>query len=593
MSAEPRKISGQGDEAAQGPSFTYDKWEALDEEQLVDQDIGSGNPSVAPAPTSFDPGQPPFAIKDVDYVSTTSLGENTSRVLKLPQAEQEVWQIVIRKLRVWSAASTGADEGQDAIPCRPYCIMINSLYPTGKVLFQTLCDPPEEKPSPETILRHLVTAMLKPNAGEQRRPSMLTFVDAETAGELFQSLAKWKIQGSQLSEAEGVDELVRRFSELLIQNKFASVGNTSELPGRLEQHGVSVSLLRALHNAAATFSEREPWSRIHERKAFKVKLEKPVSIVSDNPSAHPLTVEPCTVWVSVLGYDAYLMMKETGKGRAGNGAFGVAVFFSKLDLESRLVPPQEELFIAPPGASQCSYCGLTEREIGHELKRTKPRKMDIRTGEELLYRDTDALRAHWPKVRKYAVELSELEKGRASRREHWLGKECTVLFENPTSIPFDDLDVAAKHDLAIGKSVESLGPCTYPLSLQFIKGTPERPEASQLVWLEFALKLSLEMLERGLAESALIDPDTPVTITSEAVVEGEVTFKVTPSPVYFKVEAEAAAMRKPDTKVAAKATTEDSEEGPTSGDSSGKPSKEEGDEETITIETKQSGCIIA
>ena len=106
----------------------------------------------------------------------------------------------------------------------------------------------------------------------------------------------------------------------------------------------------------------------------------------------------------------------------------------------------------------------------------------------LQYADSDALRAHWPSVRKFAVELSQLASGRAQRRQHWLGVETTILFEDHTYLPFDDLDAIDKYGFEVaggaadggGREVESLGRCCYPLPLQFKKGQPDRPTAQQV-----------------------------------------------------------------------------------------------------------------
>jgi hypothetical protein len=56
------------------------------------------------------------------------------RFKKLSQTKQEIWQIVVRKLRVWSASSEGAEEGEEAIPCRPFAILVNNIYPMGQVM---------------------------------------------------------------------------------------------------------------------------------------------------------------------------------------------------------------------------------------------------------------------------------------------------------------------------------------------------------------------------------------------------------------------------------------------------------------------------
>lgn len=52
---------------------------------------------------------------------------------KLPITEKEIWQVVIRKLRVWSAAGASDATDSELIPCRPYCILVNNLFPKGQV----------------------------------------------------------------------------------------------------------------------------------------------------------------------------------------------------------------------------------------------------------------------------------------------------------------------------------------------------------------------------------------------------------------------------------------------------------------------------
>ena len=131
---------------------------------------------------------------------------------KLDLEEKEVWQIVIRKLRVWSAASTGPDEGDEAIPCRPYCILINNLYPLGQVMEKSLCDPPEIYPTAKTILHQLLQVMENPplhDGLQQHRPGKLVFPDRKLVGELRQTLAAIHIECSYLSESEGIDEYVQ------------------------------------------------------------------------------------------------------------------------------------------------------------------------------------------------------------------------------------------------------------------------------------------------------------------------------------------------------------------------------------------------
>lgn len=134
------------------------------------------------------------------------------KLRKLEQPKKEVWQVVVRKLRVWSASSTGgsAADGSDAPPCRPYCIMVNNLYPLGQVVTKKICDPPEQYPSPQTILDVTLACMLDPpTSTPQHRPEMIAFPDKNYVGKLRKSYAAIGIECSFLTESDGIDSYVR------------------------------------------------------------------------------------------------------------------------------------------------------------------------------------------------------------------------------------------------------------------------------------------------------------------------------------------------------------------------------------------------
>ena len=81
---------------------------------------------------------------------------------KSDQRDQEIWQVVIRKLRVWAASSEGGEDDAGAIPCRPYCIMVNNSYPKGQVITRQLCSPPEKYPDAKTVLDIVLNVMVNP-----------------------------------------------------------------------------------------------------------------------------------------------------------------------------------------------------------------------------------------------------------------------------------------------------------------------------------------------------------------------------------------------------------------------------------------------
>jgi hypothetical protein len=163
--------------AAPGSTFNsrYSKWNSFDDE--VDGQPaggsgaggrgGSGGATGAPAPKPtmrFDLGDGDVVAEDIMLATP----EQVAAAKKWPVTEKEVWQVLVRKLRVWSAESTGAAEGPDAVPCRPYCLLINNLYPLGRVLGKHLCDPPERVPTPAVVLREIFETMSNPPSGIPR-----------------------------------------------------------------------------------------------------------------------------------------------------------------------------------------------------------------------------------------------------------------------------------------------------------------------------------------------------------------------------------------------------------------------------------------
>lgn len=73
------------------------------------------------------------------FVPTSELfleGVDVPSLKRIPVVEKEVWQVVVRKLRVWSACETSefSDTPPGEAACRPYCILVFNLYPAGRIL---------------------------------------------------------------------------------------------------------------------------------------------------------------------------------------------------------------------------------------------------------------------------------------------------------------------------------------------------------------------------------------------------------------------------------------------------------------------------
>ena len=272
--------------------------------------------------TRFDTGEGDITESDVCYVEP----QQVTMMNKWPLEKSVVWQITIRKLRVWAASSEGADEGADAIACRPYCLMINNIYPVGKVLLQSICQPPEILPTPKEVFTKLIEAMRNPPDGAARhRPGRIVVVDNVLAGEISKSVKALGIECSQLSESDGVDTFVQKFSDLLVRKDIATRSDASEKSGILSARGVTPELAGALFAAAAPFIQRKTWTLLGERQCFALTHKGGAQLGTGKGKLSSLhSLDPFgTVWVSLMGYS------DTVRG--------LAIYFSEDDLESRLL----------------------------------------------------------------------------------------------------------------------------------------------------------------------------------------------------------------------------------------------------------------
>jgi hypothetical protein len=190
-----------------------------------------------------------------------------------------------------------------------------------------------------------------------------------------------------------------------------------------------------LFSAGSAFANAAPWRTISERECFQLSVRKHSPLVVDSTgqsttdstirqsgsrnqkgsSLEDETATTGTIWVSVIGESAESESDQGEKQQEvqSKGTFGIAIFFSRLDLEARVAPAEYPVHRPQLDSktARCSFTNATAEDVGHELKRTKPRKFDVRTGLELQYADAQALRAHWPSVRAFARPLTERDEG--------------------------------------------------------------------------------------------------------------------------------------------------------------------------------------
>jgi hypothetical protein len=402
--------------------------------------------------------------------------QQVERYRKLEKKQLEVWQVVVRQLRVWSASSSGADEGQDAVPCRPYCVLVNNLYPLGQVVSKKICDPPEVYPSPQTVLDQTLQAMLDPpTSTPQHRPDKIVFPDKHFVGQLRKSYSALGIECSYLSESDGIDAYIQELSQHLIRKDLASVAEVSERPGVVSGAGVTPEALAAFYSACERYAKLEPWNRLAERQAIQIDAVGKEELRLD--ARHH--VGRGTVFSSVIS-------THTGgpNGEGGDHIRGMALFYTRGDLERRVLPPGEKLALMEnPELRRCAKCDKRAAP-GKELKRCTRCKCTF-------YCDAQCQRGHWKDHKVSCTPAADAPSGADGRKIVWGAKEMSILYGPQTSVPFDDLDVIAKHSLPIAKLK---GEALYPSAVVFRKGDPSVPDVTELAWLTRALNAQIEIV---------------------------------------------------------------------------------------------------
>lgn len=158
---------------------------------------------------------------------------------RLHQDEREIWQIALKKLRVWSAKefNTSAESAESVesvespIPCRPYCLFVINLYPFATMMTREIHFPPEIPHSTQEIIRLTVQMIQDPPLGEQRRPKQILFPDRNLANQLAKTLSSLGIECGVLCEAESFRKYVEDFSSLLAAQDVASRADVNVKPG--------------------------------------------------------------------------------------------------------------------------------------------------------------------------------------------------------------------------------------------------------------------------------------------------------------------------------------------------------------------------
>lgn len=388
-----------------------------------------------------------------------------SEAAKLPQAENKVaLQIVPVQLRAWIV-------DQNDVVCRPYYIACLELYPRGKVLNARIHFPASEKPEASALAEFLVDHMLQPPTGEPRqRPTHVSFVDKDVVKECAPVMSKLRLEGGHLTLADGVTDYVRTFSDKLVKMDRASRGDTSEHPGILSVSGVTAKAGTDLMTRAVEMYQAAPWKRVNECIALEATVPAPSS-----SKAHKLRF-----YVSVLGSGenvtgfavmASLDALRAKYRRSKEGALAnLSIDDDDDDAETSEGTTASRSPVSSSGELLCACCGC---RVGEDVEADGCRYVHRCGGcKRLLYCDDQCQQLDWGQRHRSECKSAAADKEYIFQRDEWtwLRREQALLFVDPTSVPFDDLDSATEHNWP---HIEYTSPPLYPMVFVTIEGNGE------------------------------------------------------------------------------------------------------------------------
>ena len=268
----------------------------------------------------------------------------------------------------------------------------------------------------------------------------------------------------------------RELSQHLIRNDLASVAEVSERPGLISGSGVTPEALTAFYSACEQYAKLEPWNQLAERQAIQIDAVGDEELRLDARNQ----VGRGTVFSSVIS-----TRTDSGpSGESGDHIRGMALFYTRADLERRVLSPGERLALMEnPKLRRCAKCDKRAAP-GKELKRCTRCKCTF-------YCDAACQRDHWKDHKVSCTTPGNASSGGGDQKIIWGAKEMTIMFGPQTSVPFDDLDMITKYSLPIANVK---GEMLYPSAVTFRHGDPSVPEVTELVWLIRALNAQIEVV---------------------------------------------------------------------------------------------------
>lgn len=228
-----------------------------------------------------------------------------------------------------------------------------------------------------------------------------------------------------------------------------------------------------------------PWSRIPEHIALEIKF--PTSSKHDRYRDR--------FYCTILGSD--------------QKAFGFALMPSLKELRvkyRRAVLPDdnEPLHASTPSvasmAADILVCGACGRRVGETRLSDGTRYVDRCSGcRRMLYCNDRCQKLDWRARHREECRQATLDPDYVFKRDEWawLNRELALLFLDPTSIPFDDLDAVEEHGWSY---IDHESPPVYPMPFVTVQGSTaavqrmDRPTVQEIEFMTLVAKAMKECI---------------------------------------------------------------------------------------------------
>lgn len=423
---------------------------------------------------------------------TAALGRKLDAAQQVaPKEGKSALQIVPVQLRVWLA-------DQNDVACRPWYIFCAELYPRGKVINQRVHSPASEKPGALALLNFFLDHVLNPPDGEDReRPTHVSFVDEGVTATLKPALNKLKIVTETLTLADGIGDYTKLLSNKMIEMDKATRGDASERPGVLSVKGITPDMAADLCKAAVDMFRAQPWKRIPEHIALEVRL----------PSSEDESKYRDRYYVTVLGSDekvegfalmpSLTTLREKYRRAVMSKTESVPDSSDDEDREEKgtgdtsesdsdTVGDERQRHAVSKTMDDILVCGACGKRVGENKASDGSKSVDRCGGcHRLLYCGERCQKLDWGARHRTECQQATTDADYVFKRDEWgwLQRELALLFLDPTSIPFDDLDASEKYKWDF---VKETSPPLYPLPFVTVQGSTissnrmDRPTAKEV-----------------------------------------------------------------------------------------------------------------